>query len=40
VIGGTLAVGVADGLDDEADAGLVEAAERVVEVYGDAGGQP
>ena len=36
--GGTLPVGVADGADDEADAGLVESAEGVVEVDGDAGG--
>jgi len=38
MIGGTLSVGVADGLDDEGDAGLVESAERVVEVDGDPGG--
>jgi hypothetical protein len=36
--GGTLAVGVADGLDDEGDAGLVESGQRAVEVDGDAGG--
>ena len=35
--GGTLPVGVADGADDEADAGLVESAEGVVEVDGDGG---
>ena len=35
--GGTLPVGVADGADDEADGGLVESAEGVVEVDGDAG---
>jgi hypothetical protein len=34
---GTLAVGVADGADDEGDAGPVESAEGVVEVDGDAG---
>jgi hypothetical protein len=41
---GALAVGVADGADDEADVCVVESAERVVEVDGDAdgdaGGQP
>ena len=37
-ISGALAVGVADGADDEVDAGLVEAAERLVKVDGDAGG--
>src|SRR5712691_525815 len=41
---GALAVGVADCGDDEADSGLVESGERVVEVdgdaVGDAGGQP
>src|ERR1035441_743433 len=35
-IGGTLAVRVADGADDECDAGVVESAERFVEVDGDA----
>src|SRR6266446_43494 len=43
-VSGALAVGVAGGADDEADAGLVEAAEGVVKVDGDAdgdaGGQP
>src|SRR6266404_9743094 len=38
VAGGPLAVGVADGADDEADVGLVQAGERVVEVDGDADG--
>src|SRR5271165_3420011 len=38
VIGGTLPVGMADGADDEADAGAVESAEGVVEVDGDPGG--
>jgi len=44
MIGGTLSVGVADGADDEGDAGVVESGERVVEVDGntvrDAGCQP
>src|ERR1035437_652525 len=35
-IGGTLAVRVADGADDECDAGGVRSAERFVEVDGDA----
>jgi hypothetical protein len=34
MISGTLAVGMADGAHDEADAGLVESAEGVVEVDG------
>ena len=34
MIGGTLAVRVADSADDEGDAGLVESAEGVVEVDG------
>jgi len=38
MICGTLAVRVADGSDDEGDAGLVESAEGVVEVGRDAGG--
>lgn len=38
IIGGTLAVGVADGPDDEGDAGVVESGQRVVEVDGDSGG--
>jgi hypothetical protein len=38
LIDGTLPVRVADGAGDEADAGLVESAERFVEVDGDAGG--
>ena len=38
MIGGTLPVGMADGADDEADAGAVESAEGVVEVDGDPGG--
>src|SRR6266567_4611891 len=36
MISGTLPIRVADGADDEADAGLVESAERIVEVDGDA----
>ena len=38
MICGTLAVRVADSADDEGDAGLVESAEGVVKVDGDAGG--
>ena len=38
MICGTLAVRVADSGDDEGDAGLVESAEGVVDVDGDAGG--
>jgi hypothetical protein len=33
-----LAVGVAGGADDEVDVGLIETAERLVKVDGDAGG--
>jgi hypothetical protein len=38
VVGGALAVGMPHDADDEADAGLVESGERVIEVNGDAGG--
>jgi len=38
MIGGTLAVGVADDEGDEGDAGVVESGQRVVEVDGDCGG--
>jgi hypothetical protein len=38
-ISGALAVGVAGGADDEVDVGLIETAERLVKVDGDAGGE-